>query len=76
MAPSGKLFIIEYILSTPPNKPTPYLVTGMIHRQWFDEDYQRTVPQLQRLLDQAGFEFVSFTPTNTDDSILQAQVRE
>lgn len=76
MAPSGKLYIIEYILPTPPSKPTPYLVTGLIHRQWFDEDYQRTVPQLQRLLDQAGFEFVSHTPTSTDDSILQARVRE
>jgi hypothetical protein len=76
MAPSGRLYIIEYILQTPPTKPTPYLVTGLIHRQWFDEDYQRTVPQLQRLLDQAGFEFVSYTPTSTDDSILLAQVRE
>jgi hypothetical protein len=76
MSPSGKLFIIEYILPTPPNKPTPYLVTGLIHRQWFDEDHQRTEPQLRRLLDQAGFEFVSLTPTSADDSILQARVRE
>jgi len=76
IAPSGKLFIIEYILPTPPNKPTPYLVTGLIHRQWFDEDYQRTEQQLRRLLDQAGFEFVSLTPTNVDDSILQARARE
>ncbi len=76
MAPSGKLFIVEYLLPTPPNKPTPYLVTGLIHRQWFDEDHQRTEGQLRRLLDQAGFEFVSLTPTNADDSILQARTRE
>jgi 2-polyprenyl-3-methyl-5-hydroxy-6-metoxy-1,4-benzoquinol methylase len=77
IAPSGKLFIIEYILPTPPNKPTPYLVTGLIHRQWFDEDHQRTEQQLRHLLDQTGFEFVSLTPTNADDgSILQARARE
>lgn len=76
IAPSGKLFIIEYILPTPPTKPTPYLVTGLIHRQWFDEDHQRTEPQLRRLLDQAGFECVSLTPTNADDTILQAQARD
>lgn len=77
IAPSGKLFIIEYILPTPPSKPTPYLVTGLIHRQWFDEDHQRTEQQLRRLLDQTGFEFVSLTPTNADDgSILQARARE
>ncbi|GHO47996.1 methyltransferase [Ktedonospora formicarum] len=75
MAPAGRLYVIEYILQTPPAKFTPYLVTGLIHRQWFDEDYQRTVPQLQRLLEQAGFEVVSHTPTSTDDSILTAQVR-
>lgn len=76
IAPSGKLFIIEYMLPTPPSKPTPYLVTGLIHRQWFDEDHQRTEQQLRCLLDQTGFEFVSLTPTNADDSILQARARE
>jgi hypothetical protein len=76
IAPSGKLFIIEYIPPKPPNKSTPYLVVSLALRQWFEGGRQRTEQQLRSLLDQTGFEFVSLTPTNTDNSILQARARE
>jgi hypothetical protein len=75
IAPSGKLFIIEYILPEPPNKATPYLVVSLAFRQWFEGGHQRTERQLRYLLDQTGFEFVSLTPTNTDNSVLQARAR-
>jgi hypothetical protein len=76
IAPSGKLFIIQYIPPKPPSKSTPYLVMSLVLRQWFEGGYQRTEEQLRRLLDQTGFEFVSLTPTNADNSILQARARE
>jgi hypothetical protein len=76
IAPSGKLFVIQHIPPKPPNKSTPYLVMSLVLRQWFEGGYQRTEEQLRRLLDQTGFEFVSLTPTNVDNSILQARARE
>jgi hypothetical protein len=76
IAPAGKLFIIEYIPPKPPNKSTPFLVMSMVLRQSNEGGHQRTEEHLRRLLDQTGFEFVSLTPTNADNSILEARARD
>jgi hypothetical protein len=72
IAPGGKLFIIEYILPEPPNKPDPFIIMSMVFRQT-SQQQQRTAPQLRALLERAGFAFVRLTATNSDNSILEAR---
>jgi hypothetical protein len=76
IVPSGKLFIIEYILPEPPSKPSTYLTLSVMLRQIVPGGYQRTAQQLQHLLNEAGFEYVGITPTNTPHSVLEAKVRQ
>ncbi|HEY1349199.1 MAG TPA: methyltransferase [Ktedonobacteraceae bacterium] len=73
IAAGGKLFIIEYILPEPPNKPDPFIIMSMVLRQSNQQGQQRTASQLCALLERAGFEFVRLTATNSDNSILEAR---
>lgn len=76
IVPTGKLFIIEYILPDPPSKPSPYLTLSVMLRQMFPGGYQRTEQQMRHLLDQTGFEYVGITPTHSPHSVLEARVRQ
>ena len=74
IAPTGKLFIIEYILPDPPSKPATYLTLSVMLRQVTSGGYQRTVQEWRHLLNDAGFEYVRITPTSAPQSVLEAKV--
>jgi len=75
IAPNGKLFIIEYILPEPPDKPSSYLAASVLFRQILPGGHQRTEQEFRYLLDKAGFTFVSLTPTSSPNSVLVAQAQ-
>ena len=76
IAPTGKLFIIEHILPEPPAKPSPYLAVSVVFRQLLPGGRQRTVQEFRHLLDNAGFTFVSLTPTSSPNSVLVAEPQD
>ena len=76
IAPTGKLFIIEYIHPEPPARPSSYLSASVIFRLIVPGGRQRTEQEFRHLLDNAGFAFVSLAPTSSPNSVLVAEPQD